>query len=315
MSAEVIRLTHADSGAEAHVLVSQGFNCFSWKAPLKQGLTELLYATDGFETGQGRASSSGIPLLFPFPGRIAGGRFTFQGKDYKIPAGDGRVNALHGFVFTRPWRTIDSSPTQVTAEFQGSVDAPETLELWPSDYLIRASYELEPHRLVCRVRYENPGEGDLPCGFGTHAYFKVPIAEGADVEDTVLTIPTDGEWEFVEMIPSGKCASTPAADQFPHGLKLAGQQFDSGYRLKQGASGTIETSVKSGPVTVTQTCDADFQCYVVYTPGHREAVCVEPYTNVPDPFALLEKGVDSNLQVLSPGESRDYELVLAVSEG
>jgi len=37
---------------------------------------------------------------------------------------------------------------------------------------------------------------------------------------------------------------------------------------------------------------------VVYNPPHREAFCIEPYTCVPDPFALEARG----LRVLAPGE-------------
>ncbi|HEX5447005.1 MAG TPA: hypothetical protein VFW87_24535, partial [Pirellulales bacterium] len=52
-----------------------------------------------------------------------------------------------------------------------------------------------------------------------------------------------------------------------------------------------------------QTFDDQFVACVVFNPPHRQAVCVEPYTMIPDPFALLAAGVDPHLRVLAPGGS------------
>ena len=57
----------------------------------------MLWAAADFAAG-GRPSSSGIPLMFPFAGRIRGTSFHFDGKQYALEAGDGLGNAIHGFV-------------------------------------------------------------------------------------------------------------------------------------------------------------------------------------------------------------------------
>ena len=54
---------------------------------------------------------------------------------------------------------------------------------------------------------------------------------------------------------------------------------------------------------VSVTFDRAFRECVVYTPPHREAICIEPYTCVPDAFRLERDGVNAGLRVLSPGES------------
>lgn len=315
MSAQVVELTHKESGAAARVLVSQGFNCFSWKASTPDGgVCEMLYAPDDFDQGQQRPSSAGTPLLFPFPGRIAAGRFSFQGKEYAVPEGDGQGNALHGFAFDRAWRVVDQSATHVTGEFRGSVDAPETLELWPSDYAIRVTYRLEAARLVCEVKYENPGDGDLPCGFGTHAYFRMPLDGQGDAADTVLMVPLSTQCGMDGMIPTGQLEATDLTRELTAGLTLGQQQFDTVFLKLEEAQGDVATSIASGALKITQTCGDEFGCYVIYTPPHREGVCIEPYTCVPDPFGLEEKGVASGLTILSPGESREHTLTLEVGK-
>ncbi len=54
---------------------------------------------------------------------------------------------------------------------------------------------------------------------------------------------------------------------------------------------------------LTVAFDRAFRECVVYTPPHREAICIEPYTCAPDPFRLEREGVKAGLRVLQPGES------------
>src|SRR5258705_13286721 len=104
MTAEIVPIRDAASGASAEILVSQGFNCFRFTAmPDGQGV-EVIYAPADFATGQERPSRGGIPLLFPFPGRISGTTFTWEGKQYALEAGDAFGNAIHGFALWRAGR-------------------------------------------------------------------------------------------------------------------------------------------------------------------------------------------------------------------
>ena len=54
---------------------------------------DINWSAPGFAEGPQRPSGSGIPVLFPFPGRIQGTVFHWEGKDYSLPAGDGQGNA------------------------------------------------------------------------------------------------------------------------------------------------------------------------------------------------------------------------------
>src|SRR5437588_2186147 len=120
MDTQVVEITDRDSGSTARALVSLGFNCFSWRPMLEDGPREMLWADAGFEAGDKRPSGSGIPLLFPFPGRISGAAFQFDGRDYKLEPGDAFENAIHGFAFNRPWRVVEHEGTRVVGEFQAS---------------------------------------------------------------------------------------------------------------------------------------------------------------------------------------------------
>lgn len=315
MSAQVITLTDAASGASARVLASQGFNCFSWLPAWPEGPSEALWAPAGFDAGDQRASSGGIPLLFPFPGRIGGATYEFRGRAYQLSPGDGRGNAIHGFVFNRAFRVVERDARSVTGEFHQSVDAPEVADQWPSDFLLRVTYRLDAQRLACDVEYANVGQEDLPCAFGTHAYFRAPLAAGQDVERVTLTAPVDREWVLDDMLPTGELRESETAAALGGGVRLDGRAFDTPYALRPDAVGDVTSRVAdpgSGRAIV-QTCDDAFGCYVVYTPGHREAVCIEPYTCVPNPFALEARGVRTGLSVLEPGSARRHRITLAAA--
>src|SRR5262245_20315125 len=98
MPPEIVTLRDPAAGSSAEILVSQGFNCFRFTATVDGRPVEAIYAPDDFSLGQGRPSRGGIPILFPFPGRIPGTVFHWEGKEYPLEPGDAFGNAIHGFV-------------------------------------------------------------------------------------------------------------------------------------------------------------------------------------------------------------------------
>src|SRR5687768_7376813 len=114
---QIIELTDPTCGTQARILASFGFNCYSFQARLRGAPVELLWSVPNFESGTERPSRSGIPILFPSPGRIAGTTFRFGGREYPLEAADGQGNAIHGFVLNRPWRVIEQSPQRVVGQF------------------------------------------------------------------------------------------------------------------------------------------------------------------------------------------------------
>src|SRR5262245_17621073 len=87
MCNSIVEIKHRSTGSSARILPSLGFNCFSWKPVLGDRPCEMLWADSGFEAGDRRPSGSGIPLLFPFPGRIGGATYTFDGSDFQLEPG------------------------------------------------------------------------------------------------------------------------------------------------------------------------------------------------------------------------------------
>jgi aldose 1-epimerase len=45
----------------------------------------------------------------------------------------------------------------------------------------------------------------------------------------------------------------------------------------------------------------EFRELVAFTPAHRQAVCLEPYTCITDAINLQQRGIPAGLLVLAPG--------------
>jgi aldose 1-epimerase len=312
--AEVALLHDAAAGTSAEILVSQGFNCFRFMANHHGKPIEVLYAPPDFATGQGRPSRGGIPLLFPFPGRIPGTTFRWQGRDYPLEPGDAFGNAIHGFAMWRPWRVIERGERRIMGQFHAWRDDPSLKTRWPADFRITAAYVLEGNRLEASYLIENPGDVPLPCGFGTHQYFNVPLG-GDAAENCVVKLPVSARWELKDMLPTGQRLDVPNAAAFAAGQKFGEMQFDDVFAGLSWEGGWCYTSIhdpKSG-CTVTQRFDSAFRECVVYTPPHRQAICIEPYTCVPGPFALADRGIDAGLQIVPPGGSFTARVEISVS--
>lgn len=304
MTGHIVTLNDSKSGATASILVSQGLNCYQFRVPGPSGLIDLIWSEPDFGRGDKRASGSGIPLLFPFPGRIAGGTFSWNGNSYSLPAGDGRGNAIHGFVHERPWRVLEQQPNGIVAQFQASVDDPALLDYWPADFRITVTYRVQGHRLASEFLLDNPDDHPLPCGFGLHPYFALPLG-GTNADECRVKLPVGSSWELVDMNPTGKKEPLDDPLSLQRGRRFGDMSFDTVFSDlvfgDHGCEASIEDPESGKQLRLA--FDRAFRECVVFTPPHREALCIEPYTCVPDALRLEPRGIDAGLRVLAPGES------------
>jgi aldose 1-epimerase len=309
LALDIVTLRDSECGSSALVLPGFGFNCFRFTAMAGGSPVEVLWAEKGFESGTKRASGSGIPILFPFPGRIGGTTLEYGGRSYSLEAGDGRGNAIHGFVLNRPWRVIEQSTSRVVGQFQAAVDDAALADAWPADFRITVAYALEGNTLSIDALLENPGDAPLPMGFGVHPYFRVPLgsanaARGDAAAKCVVRVPADEYWELDAMIATGR--KLPAVDRgVLDGIEFGATQFDDVFTSLafdgEWGTATIADAVNGRELRVA--FDRAFRECVVYNPPHRESICIEPYTCVPGAIEMTARGLDAGLRVLSPGEA------------
>lgn len=303
MSLEQVSLLDSAAGSKADILVGFGFNCYRFIAMVDGKPVDALWSAPGFETGKEKPSHSGIPLLFPYPGRLRGQSLNFAGGNYPLEGNDGRGNAIHGFCLNRPWKVVEKSDNRVVGEFQASKVDPAILKHWPADFIISVSYELNGSTLASRIVVANPDDKPLPYGFGSHPYFRVPLGAGGSAAQCRVTVPVKNYWELVDMLPSGKKLPALGSHGLATGLAFPETKLDDVFTDVEFTDHTATASIAdagSGRTLEIEFDDQFTQC-VVYNPPHREAICIEPYTCLPDQFTMTERGIIPAPQTLAPG--------------
>jgi len=300
----IITLKDPSSGASARIRTDLGFNCFSFQGLVNGELVEILDAVPGFDQGEGKASGSGIPILFPFPSRIRGARYQWKDRNYQLAEADGLGNAIHGLVLDRPWRVSMADDRTAIGEFQLSVDAPDRLAMWPTDFLIELQYTLSPSALRCEIRMVNAGEEDFPWGLGTHPYFKAPLSSSSRFEECIAQLPAQESWELVNLVPTGRRIPVNDGNDLRLGGKLGELKLDHLFTSLQSEHGMIQSVVMDPQAgwQVTQVTDGIFREWVVYTPPNRPSICIEPYTCMTDAVNMRRQGLDTGWRVMKPGE-------------
>lgn len=311
MSLPSITISDRNAGSSAEILPGLGFNCFRFTTVEHGQPVEWLWSDPQFTTGTTRPSRSGIPLLFPHPGRVAGAEFQWEGQTYRLEPMDGQGNGIHGFVHTRPWRVIEQGESRVKGEFQASVDAPELLAAgpdrageWPADFRISAEYSIAGSKLTLRLDVENPSDLTLPFSLGAHPYFRVPQS-GPSADACLVKMPISQRWEIEHLLPTGRKQPLENAGAYAAGIPFGQLELDDPFSGLAVKDGKVEASVTdpAGKTRLTLRFDSTFREIVAFTPPHRGAICIEPYTAAPDAIHLNQRGVDAGLRVLQPGES------------
>jgi len=134
----------------------------------------------------------------------------------------------------------------------------------------------------------------------------VPIAPAGNADECLVSTSATSQWELNESIPTGK--RLPSDWRTPRRFAdLTLDDLFTDFPTSPGFQqlGQVE---QPGIGAVEIWADTAFRNLVVFTPPHRNAVCLEPYTCPTDAVNLQAQGVDAGWQVLAPGESRTLKV-------
>jgi aldose 1-epimerase len=137
------------------------------------GAREVL---DGYPLDEMCRSGRG-QVLAPWPNRIEGGAYSFDGVDYRLAlTSPEESNAIHGLVRWASWRAVERDEARVVMEH---VLHPQPG--YPFALRLRVGYALAANGLTVRTTAENVGERACPFGVGHHPYVKAPTGRVDDL--------------------------------------------------------------------------------------------------------------------------------------
>lgn len=151
---DTLRLTVDTHGAEAVSVIH------------KPTGAELLWSGDSSVWGRH------APILFPYTGKLTGGKMIAKGLEYQGPQ--------HGFA-----RDVEHTLVRHTddvLEFELHADS-QTLPIWPYAFVLRSTFTLEERTVHHKLTVENPVEPMLRFGIGFHPGFVIPFDDKHKTED------------------------------------------------------------------------------------------------------------------------------------
>src|SRR4051794_35822203 len=117
-------------------------------------------------------------VLAPWPNRIEGGAYTFDGQELQLALTEASArNAIHGLVRFMSWRAVEHDPDRVLLEL---LLHPQPG--YPFTLLLHNEVRLGDGGLEVRTSAENVGETACPFGLGHHPYLLAPTGKVDDVE-------------------------------------------------------------------------------------------------------------------------------------
>jgi aldose 1-epimerase len=245
-------------------------------------------------------------VLIPFPGRVRGGTYSFDGHSYQMERNDQEgPNAIHGFLRTIPWNLLEQ--TDDGARFEVTLgahhDGPPG---YPFALRSQVDYRVGDEGLTCSFRVENIGESRAPVAAGFHPYFTVGTPR---IDTNELHLPMRSTLQFGEgLVPTGGVVSTEGTPYDFRSPRVIGDTRLNHCFLNpdRDTDGKLRVRLRD-PETgrrVTVWMDEAFNYVVVYSgdpmpPEHRRsALAIEPMTCGSDAFNHPEWG----LAALAPGE-------------
>ena len=300
-----MELITLEAQSERAVIVpGAGCQCLSYRA----GTLEVIAGPANPDAWREHPHRGGIPILFPWPSRVAGARFTFQGREYRLPINEpARGNAIHGFACERAFRVTRRGPYFVTAILD-SADYPDLNAIWPWPFTLEIDYEVG-NGLRLKARVSNTGDSVMPFGFGAHPYFHAPLNPKGARDAMMIQLDANARWLLdARLVPTGEMEPLAGKYDLRAPRPLGNDTYDDVFRMaqisKDDASAPrarlIDPSLK---IAIEIRADAAFGDFVVFAPPDNPVVALEPYTCAPDAFNLAARGVAAGMRELAPGQT------------
>jgi len=304
-----VGLITLEADSERAVIVPDaGCQCLGYRA----GTLDVIAGPANPDAWREHPHRGGIPILFPWPGRVAGACFTFKGREYRLPVNEpARGHAIHGFACERAFRVTRRGPHFVTAILDSS-DYSDLNSIWPWPFVLEIDYQVG-NGLRLKARITNTGGSVMPFGFGAHPYFHAPLNPTGLREAMLIQLDANARWPLdARLIPSA--AAEPLAGKYDLRAPrpLGADTYDDAFRMAPIAERTADIDASaprarlidpSLKIALEIRADPAFCDFVVYAPADSPVVALEPYTCAPDAFNLAARAIAAGMRELAPGET------------
>lgn len=294
-----LKLTDESTGAHMTIIPTLGGSVGELVLKRNGGLVSVLEGYSEEEWRQKDFSKYRGAMLFPFPGRIAQGKYNFEGKQYQLPLNEGPPlsNALHGFLLGQELEVVARQSTESQATVILNYQYDGSYQGYPFPAKLELRYLFDAEGFTLKVQVINTGEGAMPLGFGFHPYLQL----GAPARQLFVKIPSSFYMEISpeSLLPTNRWVSTRKWEDYK---KIGRTDFHLCFKANTGEERRGSTWVKNAETGLEvevwqETGQEKFAFVQTYVPPQKDCVAIEPFTMAADGF-----NHGDGLIVLAPGK-------------
>lgn len=269
----------------------------------------LLRPSDAAALAAGDARASASYPLVPYSNRIRDARFDYRERTIELARNFGdNPNAIHGVGWQRPWEVavlIDRDHRPSEDELQAielagfDRDATEfttgelaialleyehypvgdDLAAWPFAFTAEQCFTLAPGFLAVQMTVTNRDTAPMPLGLGWHPYFPRGDAE--------LDLEVHGVWQ-------AGADRLPLRYESPSPWRLArwrpAGELELDHCFRRVPDGRLSIRWPSRGLGVDIVAAEPLEHLVVYIPGGKDFLAIEPVSNMNDAFNMAAAG-------------------------
>jgi galactose mutarotase-like enzyme len=246
---DILEVSIESKGAEIKSVVKDGKECMWHGDPKFWGRTS--------------------PVLFPFVGSVADGKYRAKGQEY--PMGQ------HGFARDMEHELVESS-----ADFAHYrlVSNEETRAKYPFDFCLEITYKLVGNEITVGWKVTNTGNETLHYAIGAHPAFNCQLDENGTLKGNSVVFDTDKDVLTVRKFHDPLAAKDSYELPLPADKSIAVDEhtFDNGAIILENSQAKgVGIKDASGKLFIKLTFDAPL--LGVWSPSGKNApfICLEPW--------------------------------------
>ena len=266
---ETYTLTDEEAQSRLIVVPERGGIITNWSYQNR----EILYLDAERFTDPNLSVRGGIPILFPICGNLPDNTYTYKEQRYTLKQ--------HGFARDLPWSVTEQETDGIVSLTLVLNSNNQTLAVYPFDFQLRFTYQLQGDTLEIQQRYTNHSSESMPFSTGFHPYFQT-----FDKTQLQFDIPAS---EYQDQ-------KTKEIHPFSGSFDLEQDEIDVAFpQLRSRSASFTDTG---NQIQVTLSYSDIYSTLVFWTLKGKDFHCLEPWSA---PRNALNTG--EQLTQLPPGES------------
>lgn len=246
MENSALRVTVSDAGAELISVVD------------KEKQTERIW------TGKKAIWNRHAPILFPFVGKVNGGKYRIAGREYEM-------KTQHGFARDLDFTCIEDTPGSVKHRLTAT---DWTRERYPYDFCLTVAHSLAGWQLNVSWEIENRGEDRMYYCIGGHPGFLMP--QGIRKEDCRILFPGRETLRYKSANSNGYILPEEKTLRLRDESAAWQEDIPDTWIFEDGQVKSVGLLLPDGSPWVMLRCEA-FPMLAVWANAAGPFICLEPW--------------------------------------